>query len=80
MNIFSDEKKQEVLDALFTLATDSAKGNVSAIKLYLELAGEQTPSDALTLETAIDVIRDLTNDNETPLQTTCRPERSEGPL
>ncbi|MCB1060551.1 MAG: hypothetical protein KDB65_09980 [Calditrichaeota bacterium] len=80
MNIFSDDKKQQVLDALFELATNTDKGNVPAIKLYLELASEQLPQDTLTLDKAIDVIREFSNVEESQSNTICRhPERSEGP-
>jgi hypothetical protein len=61
MTIFSEEKKREVLDALFELATNTDKGNVPAIKLYLELAGEQLPQDALTMERIVQLIRDELN-------------------
>ncbi len=57
MNVFSDEHKQQVLDNLFQLATEPKSTNVSAIKLYLELANEQSPTDTLTLEDAIEIIR-----------------------
>lgn len=55
MNIFSDENIQQVLETLFELATD--KGNVPAIKLYLELANDQVPQDALTLEQVIQIVK-----------------------
>lgn len=57
MNVFSEQAKQQVLENLFALATECKSTNVSAIKLYLDLADEQTPSESLTTEQAIELLR-----------------------
>ncbi len=57
MNIFTEKAKQKVLDTLYDLATEAKSTNVSAIKLYLELAGDQSPAESLTTEQALEILR-----------------------
>ncbi|MCB9357572.1 MAG: hypothetical protein H6505_03275 [Calditrichaeota bacterium] len=78
-HLFSPEAQQEVLEALFRLATE--KDSVPAIKLYLELAQEQSPAqlESLTLIQALELLRNpeqsLQTNTKTPeqgLQTTTK--------
>lgn len=58
MKVFSEQAKQQVLENLFSLATEFKSTNVSAIKLYLELA-EQTQGQGadLSLEQAVELLK-----------------------
>lgn len=64
MNYFSDENKNKVLDALFQIASEPKSTNVSAIKLYLELAEEQVSPEELTTEKALEILRVATQQSE----------------
>jgi len=57
MDVFSAERKQQVLENLFTLATDDKSNTVAAIKLYLELANGAAPDETITLEHALELLR-----------------------
>ncbi|NUO19819.1 hypothetical protein HUU59_10255 [bacterium] len=61
MNIFDKKSKQKVLDNLLALACENKSTNVSAIKLYLELAAAEQPDDTLTTEHAIEILRQAQN-------------------
>lgn len=63
--VFSEESIQQVLDTLFALATEGK--NTTAIKLYLELATEQTgqSSAELTLAQAVELLKSHDSDSIT---------------
>jgi len=63
MNYFSNENRQQVLKHLFALATEGS--NSTAIKLYLDLAAEQSPTENLTVEQALAILREaMQHENE----------------
>ncbi len=66
MDIFSEENKQKVLEHLLNLATEGS--NSTCIKLYLDLAAEQAPSETITVDQALVIMRKavLAQNNETP--------------
>ena len=66
-NVFSEESKQQVLDTLFALATEVKSTNVAAIKLYLELANEQSSASApdLSFAQAIELLKSHDTDTIT---------------
>lgn len=66
MDIFSEENKQKVLEHLLNLASEGS--NSTCIKLYLDLAAEQVPSETITVDQALVIMRKavLAQNNETP--------------
>lgn len=70
MDVFSEEAKQQVLGNLFDLATEPKSANVSAIKLYLDLMGEQTPSESLTVDQAMTILRMAQQQSDLPSKQT----------
>jgi hypothetical protein len=61
MDIFTPSRKENILDILYKMAEEK---NLSAIKLYLDLCSERTPSESpdLSFEQALKLLSDvLTN-------------------
>ncbi len=66
MDVFSQEAKQQVLETLFAIATENKSASLPAIKLYLDLAAEQSTPDLLTVEQALEILREAMPQNESP--------------
>lgn len=65
MDIFTPEKKHNILDVLYKMAEGE---NLQAIKLYLDLCSDHTPSDTpdLTFEQALKLLSDVIANSQPP--------------
>ena len=62
-DIFSPDSKQKILDTLYEMAEEK---NLSAIKLYLDLCSERTPSESpdLSFEQALKLLSDVISNSQ----------------